>query len=62
MIGVVKKRYPKAYQALIHERDIVMGKRLAKLMKENPNTPIMAVIGAGHEEGIMKIIDKELKQ
>lgn len=62
LLTLVKERYPPAYAVMIEERNIVMGKRLVRIMKENPDVPILAVVGAGHEEGMRKVIEEELKK
>ena len=50
--------YVKIYKALIEERNIYMAAKLKMLMDENPDTKILAVIGAGHEEDMMDLIKK----
>lgn len=50
----IKKRYPSIYQTLITERDEIMAKKLKYLMGTNKR--IVAVVGIGHEEGIIKFI------
>ena len=50
----VKKNYPSIYKTLIEERNEIMAQRLMQLMKKN--NKIIAIIGAGHIEGIIKII------
>jgi len=62
LLDIVKKRYPTLYNVMIEERNIVMGKRLVKIMQENPGVPIMAVVGAGHEKGMKRIIEEEIKK
>ncbi len=52
MIAHVRKRYPSVYNALIAERNAVMAKHLYNLMGKYDC--IVAVVGAGHEEGILK--------
>jgi len=59
MIGHVKKRYPNIHRVLIKERNQVMAKKLFKLMRTKKK--IVAVVGAGHEEDMLKII-KRLEQ
>tara|TARA_Y100000310_G_C20626870_1_gene786419 strand:- start:264 stop:935 length:672 start_codon:yes stop_codon:yes gene_type:complete len=56
LIGEVKVKYPNVYQVLIHERDIYMAKALNKLGETNKK--IVAVVGAGHEKGIIKTLTK----
>ncbi len=52
----LKKRYPNIYLVLIAERNEVIAHRLIHLMREFPEDQIMAVIGAGHVEGVVEII------
>jgi len=54
LISEVKKRYPNLYKVLIEERNEIMSRRLYNLMKEKKK--ILAVVGAGHEEEIIKLI------
>lgn len=53
LIDLVKK-YPNLYKVLIEERNKYMAKNLYKLMKEYNH--IIAIVGAGHEEEIIKEI------
>ena len=54
LLKIVKKRYPSIYKVLVEERNAFMAKRLYSLMSTNKK--ILAVVGAGHEEGIINII------
>ena len=56
LIDKVKKRYPNVYKVLIHERNKIMAVNLRKLMKENNEKKILAIVGAGHEEEIKRIL------
>ena len=56
LIKEMKKTYPNVYKVLIHERDVHMAKVLNKLAETNKN--IIAVVGAGHEKGILKSLQK----
>lgn len=58
LIDYVKVRYPSLYKIIIHERDVVMSKRLIVLMKKNPDKNILAVVGAGHKKGMLKLINE----
>jgi len=58
LIKQLKKRYPSIYKVLIKERNQVIAKNLAKIIKKNPRDKILAVIGAGHEVELMKLIQK----
>ncbi len=56
LIGKVKKRYPNIYKVLIEERNQIMAKNLKKIMENNQDKKILAIIGAGHEDEIIKLI------
>lgn len=61
LINKVRKRYPSIYKVLIIERNKVMARNLAALMKAKPGKRILGIIGAGHEEEIIQLIKKNLK-
>jgi len=48
----LRTNMPNLYSALIDERDRYMAYLLYKLQEENPDSLILAVVGAGHEQGI----------
>ena len=54
LIKKLKDDYPTLYKVLIEERNLVLAKNLNKLMTTNKS--IIAVIGAGHEEEVLRII------
>lgn len=56
LVNQVKKRYPNIYKVLIVERNGVMAANLENLMQTNPLKKILAIVGAGHEEDITRII------
>ncbi len=56
MIRQVQKRYPNIYRVLVTERNHVMAHRLAWLMRANPDKRIVAVVGAGHEKELVRLI------
>ncbi|MDP3917515.1 MAG: TraB domain-containing protein [Nanoarchaeota archaeon] len=58
----LKKDYPTIYQALISDRDQHMSKALNKLSQENKDGKIVAVVGAGHIEGITRTLKKWSKK
>ncbi|NTV24020.1 MAG: hypothetical protein HGA85_06660, partial [Nanoarchaeota archaeon] len=45
-------RYPGLYKVLIEDRNRHIAKGLVTLSRDNPNLKILAVVGAGHIEGI----------
>lgn len=58
LIEDVKKRYPNIYRVLIQERNEYMAKRLAQLIQHYPESNIIAVVGAGHEKEIRKMLNR----
>jgi pheromone shutdown-related protein TraB len=58
MIISVQKRYPSVYKTLVEDRNIYMGKKLHRLMTKFPDSKIVVIIGAGHEEGLVEEIKK----
>ncbi|MFH1682314.1 MAG: TraB/GumN family protein [Candidatus Woesearchaeota archaeon] len=62
MIGELRQRYPSLYKVLIEERNQVISKNLVGLIKQDPEQHIVAVIGAGHEADLLKLIKKDFKE
>ncbi|HSU72841.1 MAG TPA: TraB/GumN family protein [Candidatus Binatia bacterium] len=60
LIGRVRKHYPNVYKVLVVERNDVMARNLAMLMKLNPGKKILAVVGAGHERELEALVQKYL--
>jgi pheromone shutdown-related protein TraB len=56
MISKVRDRYPNVHKVLVEDRNNFMGENIAKLMKNNPGKKILAVVGAGHEEELFRIV------
>jgi pheromone shutdown-related protein TraB len=55
----MKDRYPNLYFVLVEERNQIMAKNIYNIMSKNPEKKIMAVIGAGHEKEMLKLIKQE---
>ncbi|MEK6941017.1 MAG: TraB/GumN family protein [Nanoarchaeota archaeon] len=53
----IKERYPSVYSVLISERNEYMAKNLYRIMQANNS--IVAVVGAGHEDEIIRLIEKQ---
>jgi pheromone shutdown-related protein TraB len=62
LINKVKKRYPNIYNVLVKERNEVMAKNLIRLMKEKEDDKILAIVGAGHEDEIIRLIKKGINK
>ena len=58
MITNLKGSYPTIYRTLIAERNIVMAMRLLELLRKPEHERILAVVGAGHEEEIARIVSE----
>jgi len=50
----LKKKYPNVYDVLIKERNEIMAKKVASLMKNY--VKVLVVVGAGHEEEMVRLI------
>ncbi len=56
VMNELKKTTPEMYNALVDERDKIMALSLYRTQQENPNAKIVAVVGAGHKNGILKYL------
>ncbi len=56
LINDLSKKFPFLYKAVIEERNVVMSRRIAKLLKENPDKKIIAVLGAGHKKEMVNML------
>jgi len=61
LISEFKVRYPSIYNVLVHERNVYMAKRLQSIIFSNPDLKVVAIVGAGHEEEILNMVRKPLK-
>ena len=55
----MKKTYPSIYRSLITDRDVYMARNLYKISNLHKDEKIVAVLGAGHIEGIIKLLKKQ---
>jgi pheromone shutdown-related protein TraB len=58
LVKQLKGRYPSIYKTLVEDRNKYMVKRLVGLLRKNPGKNILAVVGAGHKEGMKKLLLK----
>jgi len=58
MLTEMKGRYPGFYKVLLEDRNKVMAKKIYTLLVKHPESKVLAVIGAGHKEGIKDHINK----
>lgn len=55
-IGTVKKRYPQLHKALVTDRNEYMAHALMHIMRSEPESNVVAVVGAGHEKEIARML------
>ena len=60
LMNQTRKRYPNIYKVLVTERNEVMANNLADLMEKNNDKKILAIVGAGHGEEILRIIKEPM--
>ena len=58
MMKHLQKRYPSVYKTLLDDRNNYMVKQLVRLLRKYPEKRILAVVGAGHKEGMEKLLLK----
>ncbi len=56
----IRQRYPGIYKALVSDRNEHMARVLSRIMKIEPQSRIVAVVGAGHEKEIVRILKTTL--
>ena len=56
LVNKVKKRYPNIHNVLIEERNRIMARNLTKIIAQNPDKNILAVMGAGHVKDVKKLM------
>ncbi|MEA3430727.1 MAG: TraB domain-containing protein, partial [Nanoarchaeota archaeon] len=57
----VKQKYPNFYKVLIDDRNKIMARKIATLMKKYPEKKILAIVGAGHEKEMTDLIKNKFK-
>jgi pheromone shutdown-related protein TraB len=55
----MKERYPNIYLVLVDERNHVMAKNIYNIMARNSDRKILVIIGAGHEQELLKLVKQE---
>ena len=48
----MRTKYPSIYSSLVEDRNKYMAKHIFKILKNWPEHKLMAIVGAGHKEGI----------
>ncbi len=58
MMQYLRQRYPSIYKTLVEERNRYMVKQLVQLQRVNSGKKILAIVGAGHVEGMTELLRK----
>ena len=58
LTGLMKEKYPNIYHVLVYERNVYMAKNIIHLIKYNKDKKILVIVGAGHVEGIVELLNK----
>jgi len=58
LLGVLKRRYPGVYRVLVEERNKILALKLKTLVENYPEHTVLAVVGAGHEEEVLRLVKK----
>ena len=58
MVESLRGRYPSVYKTLIEDRNKYMVRRLVKILRKYPEKRVLAVVGAGHLEGMKELLLK----
>jgi len=56
LVNEMRVKFPSVYQVLVEERNVVMAKRLNRLVKDHQDKHIVAIIGAGHVKGLKALL------
>lgn len=60
MMLFLKERYPSVYHVLIEERNEVMARKLKAIAANHQGITIIAVVGAGHEDGLKELLNQRV--
>lgn len=58
MLKEMKDRYPGFYTVLLEDRNKFMAKKIYQILVKHPESKVLVIIGAGHEEGIHEHMNK----
>jgi pheromone shutdown protein TraB len=56
LISRVKHRYPNFYRVLVTERNAIMARNIARVINQNPEKKVLAIVGAGHEKELLSML------
>ena len=58
----LRRHYPNLYKVLVEERNEHMATALVDIMNKNPDSKILAVVGAGHEDELAELVKEKRKK
>lgn len=61
ILGELADRFPELHRVLVEERNQVMADYLRNLRDENPDSEIVAFVGAGHRKELEQLLDPQEK-
>lgn len=59
ILDEVRIRYPNIYRVLVEERNIIMANNLRSIMQQHPDKKVLAIVGAGHEDEILRLLNED---
>lgn len=61
LLDELEDRFPQLHRVLVEERNHVMAEYLKNLEEENPDSDIVAFVGAGHKQELEDLLDPQKK-
>jgi len=52
-----RRHYPRPYRVLVNERNVHMARALRRYHAQFPDRKVLVVVGAGHVEGLVKLLE-----
>lgn len=62
ILDETRNEFPQIYNVLVAERDSYMAASLRQLQLDNPESEIVAFVGAGHKESVRKLLEQNSLQ
>jgi len=59
LLTQLQHRYPNMYKVLVQERNEYMARALLHINQLHPESKILAIVGAGHEEAILSLVKQQ---
>ena len=60
VLALLKAKYPALYAVLVEERNEHMANALADIVRRHPDSSVVAVVGAGHEDSLAALLRQKL--